>query len=74
MARTDTRDSGRIRLQSGEGRRIEGEVDLGSFCFAGTPYSVTAHSAPVVLADLPDNELQHRHGRLLGHLFPDAGS
>ncbi len=100
MARTDTLDIGRMRLQSGEGRRMEVEVDLGSFCFAGTPYSVTPHSAPVVLdinrmthggyalrvrieraawlrrtstlvveaqhtrvvlADLPDNELQHRH-------------
>ncbi len=35
MARTDTLDIGRMRLQSGEGRRMEVEVGLGSFLFAG---------------------------------------
>ncbi len=49
MARTDTLDLGRMRLTSGEGRQLELEVDLGSFSFAGTPYSVTPQPAPVAL-------------------------
>jgi uncharacterized protein len=39
-ARTDSFDLGRLRLSSGEGRRLTLAVTLGSFDFGGTQYAV----------------------------------
>ena len=48
-ARTDTFDLGRLRLTSGEGRRLVLGVPLGEFDFAGEHYAV---EPPVVDAEL----------------------
>lgn len=47
MARTDTFDLGALRLQSGEGRRLELEVEQGSIELGGTRYELTPKTLPV---------------------------
>lgn len=48
-ARTDTFDLARLRLSAGEGRRLELEVAIGDFDFAGQRYVVEPRSVPVML-------------------------
>ncbi len=48
-ARTDDFDLGRLNLQTGEGRRIDLEVDVDDFLFGGERYAVARHPLPVVL-------------------------
>jgi uncharacterized protein len=48
-ARTDNFDLARLRLSAGEGRRLELEVAIGDFVFAGQRYAVEPRSVPVVL-------------------------
>lgn len=48
-ARTDRFDLGRLRLTSGEGRRLDLEVSLGDFDFGGERYTTEPASAPVRL-------------------------
>ncbi len=48
-ARTDSFDLGRLNLQSGEGRRIDLEVDVDDFLFGGERYAVARHPLPIVL-------------------------
>jgi uncharacterized protein len=48
-ARTDSFDLGRLRLTSGEGRRLELEVRLGEFAFGEDTYSVAPDRVPVIL-------------------------
>ena len=48
-ARTDTFDLGQLALSSGEGRRLELEVPLRSFSFAGQSYAPREPEVPVVL-------------------------
>ena len=47
--RTDTFDLGRLRLTSGEGRRLELAVSLGRFHFGDEEYVVEPELVPVVL-------------------------
>ena len=47
--RTDTFDLGRLRLTSGEGRRLELAVSLGRFAFGDEPYVVEPELVPVVV-------------------------
>ena len=46
-ARTDLFDLGRLRLTSGEGRRLDLEVDLGEMAFGRDHYEVVPHPVPV---------------------------
>jgi uncharacterized protein len=48
-ARTDTFDLGRLRLSSGEGRRLELAVSLGRFHFGAQEYAVGPVLVPVVV-------------------------
>ena len=48
-ARTDTFDLGRLRLSSGEGRRLTLGVKLGSFDFGGTQYAVEPEQVDATL-------------------------
>lgn len=48
-ARTDKFDLGRLRLTSGEGRRLELAVSLGRFEFASEHYAVEPELVPVVV-------------------------
>ncbi len=48
-ARTDKFDLGRLRLTSGEGRRLELTVSLGRFEFASEHYAVEPELVPVVV-------------------------
>jgi uncharacterized protein len=48
-ARTDTFDLARLRLSSGEGRRLELEVVVDDFDFAGQRYAVEPRSVPLIL-------------------------
>jgi len=48
-ARTDTFDLDRLRLSSGEGRRLELSVDLGDFAFGQERYAVDPDPVDVVL-------------------------
>ena len=48
-ARTDEFDLGRLHLQSGEGRRLDLEVDVDAFLFGGERYAVAPHPLAVVL-------------------------
>lgn len=48
-ARTDSFDLGRLRLTSGEGRRIELGVRLGEFGFGEERYETTPEQADVIL-------------------------
>ena len=48
-ARTDTFDLGRLRLSSGEGRRLELEVTLDPLSFGGETYAVTPPTAAAQL-------------------------
>lgn len=47
--RTDTFDLGRLRLTSGEGRRLELAVSLGRFHFGAQEYAVEPALVPVVV-------------------------
>src|SRR5215210_3847178 len=47
--RTDSFDLGRLRLSSGEGRRLDLGVSLGGFRFGGEPYATDPALAPAVL-------------------------
>lgn len=47
--RTDKFDLGRLRLTSGEGRRLEPSVGLGRFSFGTESYAVDPEQVPVVL-------------------------
>jgi len=47
--RSDTFDLGRLRLTSGEGRRLEPTVSLGRFFFGEQEYAVEPARVPVVL-------------------------
>ena len=49
MSRTDVFDLGRLRLSSGEGRRLELETSLESLEFGGQRYDVVPAVVPVVL-------------------------
>jgi uncharacterized protein len=49
MSRTDVFDLGRLRLTSGEGRRLELETALQPLEFAGQRYEVIPANVPVVL-------------------------
>ena len=49
IQRTDSLDLGRLRLTSGEGRRLEPAVDLGLFEFGEEHYTVDPEVVPVVL-------------------------
>jgi uncharacterized protein len=55
-ARTDTFDLGRLRLSSGEGRRLTLAVALGDFDFGGTHYAL---EPPVVDAVLEISRMTH---------------
>jgi uncharacterized protein len=46
---TDIFDIGRLRLSSGEGRRLDLEVPVDDFDFGGQRYSVPGHSVSVTL-------------------------
>ena len=48
-ARTDTFDLGRLRLSSGEGRRLTLGVKLGSFDYGGTQYAVEPEQVDATL-------------------------
>ena len=48
-ARTDSLDLGRMQLLSGEGRRLELEVQLPSFTFGQDTYRVSPEPVPVVV-------------------------
>jgi uncharacterized protein len=48
-ARTDTFDLGRLRLSSGEGRRLTLGVKLGSFDYGGTQYAVEPEQVDAAL-------------------------
>ena len=48
-ARADTFDLGQLALSTGEGRRLELEVPLPDFSFAGQPYTPREPEAPAVL-------------------------
>ena len=48
-ARTDTFDLGRLRLPSGEGRRLELEVALDPLRFGGETYAVTPAAVDAIL-------------------------
>lgn len=48
-ARTDSFDLGRLRLTSGEGRRLDLEVRLGDFAFGEDHYAVEPDRVPVVV-------------------------
>jgi uncharacterized protein len=47
--RTDTFDLGRLRLRSGEGRRLALSIPLDGFDFGGQRYAVTPEQVPVTL-------------------------
>lgn len=49
MSRTDVFDLGRLRLTSGEGRRLELETALQPLAFGGQRYEVVPATVPVVL-------------------------
>ena len=49
MARTDLYDLGALRLQSGEGRRLDLEVEQGSLELGGTSYELLPKTLPVRL-------------------------
>jgi len=48
-ARTDIFDLGRLRLSSGEGRRLELAVAIEPFAFGGQEYAVAGREVPTVL-------------------------
>lgn len=48
-ARADTLDLARMRLASGEGRRLDLEVPVGGFSYGGQHYVVAPPSVPVTL-------------------------
>ncbi len=48
-ARTDDFDLGRLHLQSGEGRRLDLEVEVDDFLLGGERYAVAPHPLAVVL-------------------------
>ena len=48
-ARTDSFDLGRLRLTSGEGRRLKVDVALDALRFGGQPYTVKPAAVTAVL-------------------------
>lgn len=49
MSRTDVFDLGRLRLTSGEGRRLDLEIELAPLSFSGERYDVVPQRIPVRL-------------------------